>query len=59
VKILNKQMQAADMVWSPNLQDGQDANNSSPKETNMVQNVTQGLGLGQILWNDLGNGIWA
>jgi hypothetical protein len=24
----------------------------------LLQNVTQGLGLGQILWNDLGNGKW-
>jgi hypothetical protein len=25
----------------------------------MLRNVTQGLGLGQILWKDLSNGKWA
>jgi hypothetical protein len=28
------------------------------KRTAMLRNITQGLGLGRILWNDLSNGKW-
>jgi hypothetical protein len=32
--------------------------NPHHKKKKLLQNVTQGLGTGWILWNDLGNGKW-
>jgi hypothetical protein len=56
--IFNKQLQTANKEWSSSLWVGRWANNSSPKITSLLRNVTQGLGIGWILWNDLGNGKW-
>jgi hypothetical protein len=48
---LNKQSRTAGKEWSSSwgLDVGQ--NNSSPKKCSLLRNVTQGLGLGRILWS--------
>jgi len=49
--ILNRQSMTVDKTWSFSLGVGRGAYTSSPKEAGL-------LGLGPILWNDLGNGMW-
>jgi hypothetical protein len=40
--------QTADKVWSSSFRFGLEAKNSSPQKPSMLQNVTQGLGLGFV-----------
>jgi hypothetical protein len=54
--ILNKQFLTADKVWSTRLGVGRGGNNSSPQEKACYKTLTQDLGTGRILWNDLDNG---
>jgi hypothetical protein len=56
--ILNKRLRTADKRWSSTLGVGREANNTSPVKSSLLRNGTQILGLGLILWNDLGSGKW-
>jgi hypothetical protein len=51
VNILNKQSRTDYKGWSSSLRVGRRVNESLPKKKSLLRNVTQGLGLGQILWN--------
>jgi hypothetical protein len=54
VNILNKQLQTAEKGYSSNFGVGLRAKNSTPYEKNsLLRNVTEGVGLGQIHWNEL------
>jgi hypothetical protein len=56
VNILNKQSQTADNGSSSSLSVGLTIPHR--RKDIMFWNVTQGLGLGRILWHGLGNGKW-
>jgi len=53
--VLNKQSQTSDKALSSSLGVGRGANNSLPYKNSLLRTVTQGLGIGRILWNDLGS----
>jgi hypothetical protein len=52
--IVNKQSQRTDKRWFLSMQVGQGASNIAPQNIIMLQNVTQGLGLGwyqNVIWD--------
>jgi len=52
--ILNKPSRKADKSWSFYLGFGREANKSLPlKNISLLRNITQGLEIGQIIFNDL------
>jgi hypothetical protein len=54
--ILNKQSRTADMGFSCSLGVGRGLTTPHRKKHSMLRNVTHGLGLGRIRWNDINNG---
>jgi hypothetical protein len=55
--ISNKRSRAADKGWSFSFGVERGANNSSPYNLTMLRNISQGLGLWLILWQDAVNWI--
>jgi hypothetical protein len=57
VNILDKQSQTDNNVCGPPAWGLNEELTTQHKKTNLLQHVTQGLGI-KILWNDLQNGKW-
>jgi hypothetical protein len=56
--ILNKQPRAADGGWSSSLGTGRGLTTSHRKTSNILRNMSQGLGTGRILWHDQSTEKW-
>ena len=50
--IFNKPSLTADKGWTSSLGVGRRADNFSPQKLTILRNISQGLGLGLILWFD-------
>jgi hypothetical protein len=56
--ILNKKSRTADKGWPSSLGVGRGLATPHRKKINTLRNVTKGLGIGWMLWNDLRYGKW-